>query len=275
MNELLEASECAASAEAAPNPSFPVLGVRVDAVQIPEVIAEIERWIEQRGGCRWVAVTGMHGVSEARRDPSFLSVLRSAHLVVPDGMPLVWLARAHGFRLRERVCGPDLMRSFLSQTVPTGYRHFFYGGDTGVAQTLAESLTKAHPGLIVAGVYSPPYRPLTPGEEIGVARMLEKANPDIVWVGLSTPKQERWMASFCHRLEVPVLIGVGAAFDFLSGRKRRAPLWMQSWGLEWLYRFAQEPRRLWRRYLVDGARFAVFASLELAGLWRPRSSARR
>jgi N-acetylglucosaminyldiphosphoundecaprenol N-acetyl-beta-D-mannosaminyltransferase len=228
----------------------------------------MEEWIRERNTCRYIAVTGMHGVMEAQHDPGFRAVLNGADLVVPDGMPLVWLARARGFALRERVCGPDLMRAFLEATAHKGYRHFFYGGDAGVAKTLGDKLAASYPGAIVAGTYSPPYRPLTAEEGNGVVHLLEQARPDIVWVGLSTPKQERWMAEFRSRLKVPLLIGVGAAFDFLAGRKHRAPVWMQRHGLEWLFRLLQEPRRLWRRYLVYGSEFLL---LVLADALRNRS----
>lgn len=247
---------------------FRVLGVRVDAAQIPKVIARMEEWIARREGCRFVAVTGMHGVTEAQHDGKFKEILNAAELVVADGYPLVWLGRRKGFAsLRRRVYGPELMEAFCEQTARKGYRHFFYGGAPGVAKELAERFAERYPGLEVAGTYCPPFRAMTDEEDGEAVAAIEEARADIVWVGLSTPKQERWMFEHRERLSVPVLIGVGAAFDFHTGRVARAPDWMRENGLEWLFRLLQEPRRLWRRYLVYGSQFAVLVILESLG-WR-------
>lgn len=228
---------------------FEVLGVRVDAVQIPDVVARMERWISERQGSHFVAVTGMHGVSEAQRDPSFKEVLNKADLVVPDGMPLVWIGRLRGHDLKRRVYGPELMLAFCEKTACKGYGHFLYGGAPGVPEDLAEHLMKRFPGLRVAGTYSPPFRPLTAEEDAEIVDMINKADPDVLWVGMSTPKQERWMYEHRDKLRVPVMVGAGAAFDLNVGRVRQAPRWMRENGLEWLWRLIQEPRRLWRRYL--------------------------
>lgn len=247
---------------------FKVLGVAVDAVQIPEVIARVEGWIEGRGPGRFIAVTGMHGVAEASRDAEFRAVLAAADLVVPDGMPLVWIGRARGHALRRRVYGPELLVEFCRATQGRGYRHFFYGGEPGVADALAKALAGRFPGLGVAGTLSPPFRPLTADEEELVHSRIEDTAPDILWVGMSTPKQEKWMAAQRAHLNVPVMVGVGAAFDLLTGRVRQAPAFMREHGLEWSWRLAQEPRRLWKRYLVHGSRFAFNVTLELTGLRR-------
>jgi N-acetylglucosaminyldiphosphoundecaprenol N-acetyl-beta-D-mannosaminyltransferase len=191
----------------------------------------------------------MHGISEARRDPYFRKILSVADLVVPDGMPLVWMARLRGIGLPRRVYGPELMETFCRQT-GARYRHFFYGGAPGVAQRLAQSL-EGRFGITVAGAYTPPFRALTPLEETELAGRLHAAAPDVLWVGLGTPKQERWMYEHCHKFAVPVMLGVGAAFDLNCGRLRRAPAPMRENGLEWLFRLCMEPRRLWRRYLVS------------------------
>ena len=248
--------------------TFSVLGVRVNAVQIPDAISWMEQRIDRREPPGYVAVTGMHGVSESRRDPMFRDVLNTAGLVVPDGMPLVWIGRLRGFGLRRRVYGPELMLEFCQATAARGLRHFFYGGAPGVADDLAARLAERCPGLVVAGTYSPPFRPLTPEEDAAVVDRINESGADIVWVGLSTPKQERWMHQHRDVLRVPVLVGVGAAFDMHSGRLKQAPAWMRENGLEWFYRLVQEPRRLWRRYIVLGSQFAFNASLELAGLRR-------
>ena len=245
--------------------TFGVLGVRVDAVQIPDVVAQMERWITERAASHFIAVSGMHGVMEAQRDPSFKDILNDADFVVADGMPLVWLGRWHGFTMRRRVYGPELMETFCCSTGPR-YRHYLYGGGRGVADRLAEVLRRRYEVRTV-GTYSPPFRSLTEEEKVEVNRRIQAAEPDIVWVGLSTPKQERFMFDFCKTLRVPVMLGVGAAFDFHTDRVRRAPSWMRERGLEWLFRLYQEPRRLWRRYLLFGPQFAWNVSLELLG-WK-------
>lgn len=243
--------------------SFHVLGTRVDAVQIPEVITQMQTWIASRDSCRYIAVTGMHGVTEARHDPQLRAALASASLVVPDGMPLVWLGRRHGFDLPRRVYGPELMLRFWREATSARYCHFFYGGAPGVADALACKFAWQFPAHEIVRTFSPPYRDPTPNEDREICSIINEANPDIVWVGLGTPKQERWMRDHQHRLSAPVLVGVGAAFDFHAGRIRSAPAWMGDHGLEWLFRLAQEPRRLWHRYLVRGSEFAALAILEL------------
>jgi N-acetylglucosaminyldiphosphoundecaprenol N-acetyl-beta-D-mannosaminyltransferase len=241
--------------------SFRVLGVRVHPIQIPQVIEAMESWIAEGAGSRYIAVTGMHGLAESLRNPQFREILDAADLVVPDGMPLVWLGRWHGHGLKRRVYGPELMETFC-RTTGSRYRHFFYGGAAGVAQRLAEVEGSRH-GIQVAGTFTPPFRPLTAPEQDDIIRLINSASPDIVWVGLSTPKQELWMYEYSQKLQAPVIVGVGAAFDFHTGRLRQAPVWMREHGLEWLYRLSREPRRLWRRYLIYGAQFAWNVSLEL------------
>ncbi len=235
--------------ETAPKrPWYKVVGVRVDALEMRDVIAQLQEWIASGSRGNYVAVTGMHGVSEVLRDPSLRQVINQAGMVVPDGMPLVWLSRWHNIPIRRRVTGSELMQAFCEQT-GSRYRHFFYGGAPAVAEDLAQKLNQRF-GITVAGTYTPPFRPLTDQEEIEVATRVQDAAPDVLWVGLSTPKQERWM--YAHRLSlaVPVMLGVGAAFDMHSDRLTRAPIWLQELGLEWFYRLLAEPRRLWRRYLV-------------------------
>jgi len=243
--------------------SFRVLGVRVDAVQIPGVITTMEEWIGERKPARFIAVTGMHGVMESRQSAEFRHVLNDADLVVPDGMSLVWAGRRLGVYLARRVYGPELMETFLRQT-GSRYSHFLYGGAPGVAEKLAHQLEERF-GTRVAGVYCPPFRPLNEAEEREVSAMVERLRPDVMWVGLSTPTQEKWMHS--HReLPIPAMAGVGAAFDFLTGTISQAPRWMRENGLEWLYRLVSEPRRLWRRYLVLGPKFVWNVSLQLLRL---------
>jgi N-acetylglucosaminyldiphosphoundecaprenol N-acetyl-beta-D-mannosaminyltransferase len=247
-------------------PSFKVLGVRVHALQIPETVVQVEEWIGQRQPERFVSFSGMHGVSESIRDASIREVLNSADLVVPDGMSLVWVGRRRGQaqQLKRRVYGPEFMETFIRET-GSRYRHYFYGGAPGVADRLAEKMHRLY-GVQVAGTCCPPFRPLTEDEEADLEVRVRAASPDVLWVGLSTPKQERWMYAHRGRLGVPVLLGVGAAFDFHTGGVQQAPAWMQENGLEWFFRLLVDPRRLWRRYLVSGPRFAWNASLELLNL---------
>jgi N-acetylglucosaminyldiphosphoundecaprenol N-acetyl-beta-D-mannosaminyltransferase len=246
-------------------PEFRVLGVPVNAVQIPQVIAWMEQCIRERGKARYVAVTGMHGVTESRQDPEFSTMLKEADLVVPDGMPLVWLGRLRGFsHLARRVYGPELMETFCRET-GARYRHFFYGGAPGVADHLAQVEQERH-GIRIAGTYCPPFRPLSEEEDREVIARIHQASPDVVWVGLSTPKQERWMYEHRDKLSVPLMLGVGAAFDLNTGRLKQAPEWMRERGLEWLFRLMAEPKRLWRRYLVQGSRFVWHVLLELTAL---------
>ena len=244
--------------------SFHVLGVRVDAVQIPDVITALESWIQQGRSAAYVAFTSMHGLAESLQDAKLRHILNAADLVVPDGTPLVWLACLHDHALARRCYGPDFMEDFCRVT-GARYNHFFYGAAPGVAARLGGTLQQRY-GIRVAGSYSPPFRPLTEEEEAHVGRVVRRAAPDVHWVGLSTPKQERWMFEHRHRLEVPVMLGVGAAFDFHAGTLRQAPRWIRDHGLEWLFRFALEPRRLWRRYLVHCPTFVWNVSLELLGI---------
>jgi N-acetylglucosaminyldiphosphoundecaprenol N-acetyl-beta-D-mannosaminyltransferase len=242
-------------------PNYRVLNVRVDAVQIADAVKILEAWIKERGPARYVAVTGMHGVSVSREDAGFQSILDEASLVVADGMPLVWLGRLQGFKhMKRRVYGPELMETFCRET-GSRYRHFFYGGAPGVADHLAQTERERH-GIQIAGTYCPPFRPLTDKEEREVQRLIEETRPDVLWVGLSTPKQERWMHDHRNTLRVPVMLGVGAAFDLNTGRLKQAPAWMRENGLEWLFRLCAEPKRLWQRYIVNGSKFLWAVCME-------------
>jgi N-acetylglucosaminyldiphosphoundecaprenol N-acetyl-beta-D-mannosaminyltransferase len=188
--------------------------------------------------------------------------------VVPDGMPVVWIGRFRGYHLPRRVYGPELMLRFCQETASVGYRHYLLGGAPGVPEQLAQSLEKSCPGMVIAGMYSPPFRPATVKEDAAIVEDINRAAPDVLWVGLGTPKQELWMHQHRDQLRVPVILGVGAAFDFLSFRKRQAPVWMRERGLEWMFRLLQEPLRLWKRYLVYGSEFVFLVALELLGLRR-------
>jgi len=252
-----------------PEPTLPrrvnVLGVGVSALNLDSATAAVARAVETRSK-GYVCVTGVHGVSEARKDPAFRQVLNRAFLNTPDGMPMVWMGRLRGFREMSRVYGPDLMLRVCELSERTGFRHFFYGGGPGVADDLKRRLEGRFPALQVVGTYTPPFRPLTREEVEALARQVAEARPDIVWVGLSTPKQEWFMAEYLEKLAATLFIGVGAAFDFHAGRVRQAPRWMQRTGLEWLFRLGCEPRRLWKRYFRNNPLFILRALAQLTGL---------
>ena len=233
---------------------FDVLGIDVYAIDPTGAIQTIGGWIEARTP-HYVCVTGVHGIMECQRDPELRDIHNRAGLVVPDGMPLVWLGRRAGFQAMQRVYGPDLLLRCCHESRARGWTHFFYGGGPGVADELARRLAERFPGLSIAGTWCPPFRPLTEQEDAEVRQRIDDSGADIVWVGLSTPKQERWMATHVGNVKAPVLIGIGAAFDFHSGGKSQAPVWMQQNGLEWLYRMIQEPRRLGPRYLRNNPAF--------------------
>lgn len=248
--------------------SYSVLGVRVDAVQIPAVVRQMERWVADRVVSRFISVANTHVVMEAQQDPSFRELINSAELCVPDGMPLIWCGRIRGHELRRRVYGPELMLTFCRETAAKGYRHYLYGGASEATAQLVKYLQQSCPGIQIAGSYSPPFRPLTREEDDDVVQSINSAVPDVLWVGLGCPKQERWIYEHRERLTVSVMVAVGQAFDLLSGRKKPAPVWMSENGLEWLFRLLQEPRRLWRRYLVYNTKFIYSMSLELLGVKR-------
>jgi N-acetylglucosaminyldiphosphoundecaprenol N-acetyl-beta-D-mannosaminyltransferase len=235
-------------------------------VQMSDTLKLVDHWIQERDRCRYIVATGMHGVMEARRDPDFKTIVNSADLFVPDGISLVWVARRRGFPLKRRVCGSDLMWEFFSLAEEKGYRVFFYGDTEETLQKLSLRLRERFPRLQTAGVRSPPFRPLTLEEDEQEVRLINESGADVVWVGLGLPKQERWMFQHRDALRVPVVVGVGAAFKFLSEQVPRAPVWVGDHGLEWLWRLLHEPGRVWRRVLIDGPCFACLAVLELSGL---------
>jgi N-acetylglucosaminyldiphosphoundecaprenol N-acetyl-beta-D-mannosaminyltransferase len=235
-----------------------ILGVQVSAIVPDQATALLQRWISS-GARQYVCVTGVHGVMECQRDPALKAIHNAAGLVTPDGMPLVWMARRLGFPDVQRVYGPDLMRKMTAIAAKLGYRNYYFGGRPGTAERLAEVLTRQHPTLQVAGCYAPPFGTPSEAEEATMVEAINAARPDILWVGLSTPKQERWMAAHLGRVRVPVMVGVGAAFDFLSGEKRQAPSWMQGNGLEWAFRMLTEPRRLAGRYMCNNPAFIMRA----------------
>jgi N-acetylglucosaminyldiphosphoundecaprenol N-acetyl-beta-D-mannosaminyltransferase len=239
-----------------------VLGVGISAIDMDDAVRLCDDLIAENGR-GYVCVTGVHGVMEAQSDARFRHLLNDSFLSVPDGMPMVWVGRLQGHRQISRVYGPDFMLEFCRHSVQRGYRHFLYGGNEGVAEQLAVNLRESIPGLQIVGLWSPPFRPLNQEEENELAATIDRCRPDVIWVGLSTPKQERFMAE--HRtLNTNLMIGVGAAFDLHTGRMTDAPDWMKLAGLQWLHRLCQEPRRLWKRYLINNPKFIFQIMWQLA-----------
>jgi N-acetylglucosaminyldiphosphoundecaprenol N-acetyl-beta-D-mannosaminyltransferase len=243
-----------------------LLGVGLSGLNMNLALDEVFYALDHRVK-GYVCVTGVHGIMEAQNDERFRKVLNSALLVTPDGMPLVWWGKWNGLHYMDRVYGPDLMLEVLRCSVARGYKHFLYGGTRNVTGELAIRLKERFPGLQVVGTFEPPFRPLTEQEAADLQLQVQKAKPDVFWVGLSTPKQEKFMAEYLPRLETTLMFGVGAAFDFHSGRVRQAPRWIQRSGFEWLFRLSQEPRRLWKRYLINNPRFLLRAAGQMCG-WK-------
>ena len=245
-------------------PTVDVLGVHISVIdqdRAREILFDALR----SGRRGYVTVTGVHGVMEAQDDENFRAILNNALLTTPDGMPMVWMGKLQGQARIARVYGPDLMLNLCEHSCAENFSHFFYGAAAGVADDLAQQLGQRFPGLNIAATYSPPFRPLNTDELSRLQKRVEETRPDFFWVGLSTPKQERFMAEHLDLLpEARIMIGVGAAFDLLTGRVKQAPRWMQRSGLEWLFRLSQEPRRLGKRYLVNNPRFAIRAAAQLA-----------
>ncbi len=224
-----------------------VLGVSVSAIDMQTAISNIREWISQRVP-NYICVTPLHSIVDADEDADFRRILNASGMTTPDGMSVVWFLRRLGFAV-ERVYGPDLMLETFRVSEAEGWRHFLYGGAPGVAETLAAKLSERFPRANIVGTLSPPFRPLTEGEQLEIRSRIDFSEADIVWVGISSPKQERWMAANVGQVRAPLLVGVGAAFDFLSGNKSQAPRFIQRSGFEWLYRWASEPRRLAVRYM--------------------------
>lgn len=245
-----------------PRPATVPTPVTVGVLGVPLALTDYEGavdWIEamvaaQRQG--FLCACNVHTVMASHEDPELRSALEQATLIVPDGQPLVWAINALGYTLRNRVYGPELMSRACARAVDNGHRFYLYGGrNQGALVQLALNLRQRHPGVKIVGGYSPPHRPLTEEEEAAVAEEINQARADVVWVGIGVPKQEKWMGRMRPLLEAPVLVGVGAAFDFHAGLVPQAPEWIQERGLEWAYRLAQEPRRLAPRYLRYNPRF--------------------
>jgi N-acetylglucosaminyldiphosphoundecaprenol N-acetyl-beta-D-mannosaminyltransferase len=242
-----------------------ILGVGITAVTLDGATQQISSWIESRSSL-YVNVCNVHTIMECQKAPELKKIVNRSGMATPDGMPLVWFCHYYGEKKVTRVYGPDLLISVCADSTGKGYRHFFYGGATGAADALAGRLKQQFPELLVAGAYSPPMLAVGQLEDPNTIDMINSSNPDIIWVGLGTPKQDYWVARHRPLLNAPVLVAVGAAFDFLTGRIPQAPTWMQRNGLEWLFRLAKEPRRLAYRYLVYNPLFIIHVLAQISGL---------
>ncbi|MEJ7788555.1 MAG: WecB/TagA/CpsF family glycosyltransferase [Thermoleophilaceae bacterium] len=247
-----------AAPEDLPGASVPrrdILGIPMALTDYEGAMDVMDEMVEQRHR-GWVCAASAHSVVAALDDAVMYQALTEATITVPDGMPIVWAANALGEHLPDRVYGPELMHRYCKRSAEMGHRVWLYGGcDQGALAQLALNLRRNHPGLRIVGGYSPPYRSLSEEEDEEIGRQINDARPDVLWVGIGVPKQERWMMRMRDRVNVPVMCAVGAAFDFHAGLVSQAPSWMQERGLEWTYRIAQEPRRLLPRYLNANPRF--------------------
>lgn len=251
-----------------PQPCASVLGVNVSAINLRLGVNLADEWIRTAGGYGYICAAGVHGVMEAHADPELRQIMNQACINIPDGMPMVWVGRLQGFRNMDRVFGPDFMLALCQLSVERGYRNFLYGGKPGVAEQLRTTLQARFPGLQVVGTYTPPFRSLTAAEEEDLLRHVLNSKPHIMWVGLGSPKQDKFMAKYVEYLQVPLMVGIGAAFDYHTGNLRDCPEWVKRAGLQWVHRLYQEPGRLWRRYLYSNPAFLWHIASQLAGLRR-------
>ncbi|WP_431475310.1 MULTISPECIES: WecB/TagA/CpsF family glycosyltransferase [Marinobacter] len=240
---------------------LPVLKACIDALTWEQALARIHHWAQEKNS-RYVCICNSHSVVTAVQDPEFFEVVEGADMATPDGAPVAWLMRKLGARGQERINGPDLMHRYCEEASTRGESIYLYGGSEATLNALQKDLPQKFPGLKIAGAYSPPYRELTREEEEAAIESINASGAGTVWVSLGCPKQEAWMAAHRGRVNA-VMIGVGAAFDYHAGTIRRAPLWMQHNGLEWLFRLLTEPRRLWKRYLVTNSLFIWLALKQL------------
>lgn len=248
---------------------FYILNVGISAMDMDDACLSVREAISGKQK-KYICVCPVSTIMECKRNRDVLASVNHADLATPDGMAVVWIGRINGYKNIKRVYGPDLMQEICNISGKYGYKHYFYGSTPDVLIKLKEKLTKRFPNLIISGSFSPPFRKLTENEDKKIVEDINSSNPDIVWVGLGSPKQDLWMHEHRERINAPVLIGVGAAFDFLAGTKLQAPRWIGNNGFEWLFRLITEPKRLWRRYLIDYPLFIFYVLTELIS--NPRKS---
>ena len=246
-----------------PHSIIEILGVKINLVDHNTTSAIIKDGISRHARGRYICACPVYSIMVSQRDNELRMALNDSWLTVPDGMPVVWAARLLGGKIKKNVRGTDLMLLTCELAEKKNYSIYLYGGKRETLDNLEKNLQNKFPTLRILGKYSPPFRPLSPTEDLRITRMLRSASPDILFVSLGAPKQEKWMAEHCQKIEVPINIGVGAAFDFIAGEKKEAPSWVQNCGLEWLFRLLCEPGRLWKRYLVYNALFIISFSRQL------------
>ena len=241
-------------------------GSKINIMKMSEVLEKMSGWIKnERNKFHWIIVTGMHGISEANKNEKFKKKLSFADLFVPDGISLVWLAKLKGFEAKERISGADLMKEFFKLSEKNNFSNYFYGDTNETLNLLNKKVKKDFPNLKIVGTYSPPFRELSETEENKIIERINNSNADVLWVALGLPKQEKWIYKNREKLKVPVVVGVGAAFKFLSGKVKRAPVWVGSLGLEWLWRLITEPKTTWKRVFIDMPFFMWLVLLDLVG----------
>jgi N-acetylglucosaminyldiphosphoundecaprenol N-acetyl-beta-D-mannosaminyltransferase len=248
-----------------PGAAAEVLGISIESTDMERALKRIESDLElRRKG--YICMAGVHGIMEAHRDSRLAAIYAASSMTLPDGTPTVWVGRWQGRRQMQQVAGPELMLEVFRRKEFAGFTHFLYGGEEHVAEQLRERLTSSFPWARIVGTFTPPFRDLNQEEEQGLIARVRYLKPDIIWVGISTPKQERFMHRYLHQLDTTLMFGVGAAFDFHTGRIQDAPRWIKRAGVQWLHRLIQDPRRLWKRYLHNNSTFLWHIALQLTGL---------
>jgi N-acetylglucosaminyldiphosphoundecaprenol N-acetyl-beta-D-mannosaminyltransferase len=246
-------------------PAAKLLGISVEALDMELALSRIARELEARRK-GYICMAGVHGIMEAFRDSELAAIYAGSSITAPDGTPTVWVGRLQGHKAMQRVAGPDLMLEVFRRKQFAGCTHFLYGGEEHVAEQLRERFTRLYPWARIVGTYTPPFRDLNAEEEDSLIARIRQLKPDIIWVGISTPKQERFMHRYLHLLDTTLMFGVGAAYDFHTGRIQDAPQWIKTIGMQWLHRLLQDPRRLWKRYFRNNPAFLWHIALQLSGL---------